>query len=65
MTRCDECGSKRGCACDLRRTIRAVARETETALLVVERARFHADHDTELEAMLEAYDAAVHARRYT
>lgn len=64
MKRCGECGSSRGCMCQCRRTIKAVGVEIEAALLVVERARFHADHDTELEVLLELYDAAVHARRH-
>lgn len=51
--------------CGPRRTIKLVALEIETALLVVERARFHADHDTELEALLERHDLAVHARRHS
>ena len=65
MKACTECGSRRGCMCGTRRTIKLVALEIETALLIVERARFHADHDTELEALLERHDLAVHARRHS
>lgn len=61
--RCNECGRKGGCMCQCRRIIKATAVEIESALIVVERARFHADHDTELEVLLEQYDRAVHERK--